>query len=518
MLGVKGIWTGGVAGDVPVPADYNGDGDADVVIFRGGAWLFFDYATGVYTGGVWTGPGPAGPVPMDYDGDGRADFTVYDQGAWHFFNRDGTYLKGIWTGGVAGDKPVPGDYDGVGRDEPVIFRGGAWLFFDFATGANYRGVWTGATGTLTPVPMDYDGDHTTDFTVYAGGAWHFYNDDGSYLKGIWTGGVAGDIPASGDFNHTGGEDPSIYRSGAWLFFDDVFGTVNYHLYYPFGEEATAFNQDTIRAKFTGHERDLGNPGGAGDDLDYMHARHCSPVTGRFLSADKSNGRTPSPQSWNRYAYALGNPVRLVDPNGLEPLDYSVAIFMGGFFGMDLSGVQVHGGWFARSLTRALQAEAFTAGNHIFFSEAGWSAYKSIHNISKKALAIEGISLTAHELTHTTQSRQYGLTALAVRYLYYLARVGYWNNPFEVAARATGERIEKMLLGDPDFLDFIQSGPATQPSPVLIGQTPGVCCWTVVTSIFDGPLGGLFGLFEFGGELWIDGINLTGVLTTTRPRG
>ena len=49
----------------------------------------------------------------------------------------------------------------------------------------------------------------------------------------------------------------------------------YHVYYPFGEEATAFNQDAERMKFTGHERDLASLGGAGDDLDYMHARHAA---------------------------------------------------------------------------------------------------------------------------------------------------------------------------------------------------------------------------------------------------
>jgi hypothetical protein len=35
----------------------------------------------------------------------------------------------------------------------------------------------------------------------------------------------------------------------------------YHVYYPFGEEATAFNQDTQRMKFTGHERDLASLAG-----------------------------------------------------------------------------------------------------------------------------------------------------------------------------------------------------------------------------------------------------------------
>ncbi len=91
----------------------------------------------------------------------------------------------------------------------------------------------------------------------------------------------------------------------------------YHVYYPFGEEATAFNQDTERMKFTGHERDLASPAGAEDDLDYMHARHCSPVTGRFLSVDAVDGDPGFPQSWNRYAYTRNNPLTAVDSDGSE---------------------------------------------------------------------------------------------------------------------------------------------------------------------------------------------------------
>ena len=72
-------------------------------------------------------------------------------------------------------------------------------------------------------------------------------------------------------------------------------------------------------KFTGHERDLASPTGAGDDLDYMHAQHESPVTGRFLSVDVRRGKARSPQSWNRYAYTYDNPLKLIDPNGQEPL-------------------------------------------------------------------------------------------------------------------------------------------------------------------------------------------------------
>jgi hypothetical protein len=49
----------------------------------------------------------------------------------------------------------------------------------------------------------------------------------------------------------------------------------------------------------------------------MHARHASPLLGRFLSFDPIGGSLRAPQSWNRYAYVLGNPLKLIDPYGLR---------------------------------------------------------------------------------------------------------------------------------------------------------------------------------------------------------
>jgi RHS repeat-associated protein len=102
-----------------------------------------------------------------------------------------------------------------------------------------------------------------------------------------------------------------------LITDSAGSQVAYHVYYPFGEEATAFNQDAERMKFTGHERDLASSGGAADDLDYMHARHFAPLTGRMLSVDPQGGRATYPQSWNRYSYVIGNPIKLLDPTGMS---------------------------------------------------------------------------------------------------------------------------------------------------------------------------------------------------------
>jgi hypothetical protein len=99
---------------VAVPGDYNGDGTDEVVVFRGGAWLFYDFASALNTSGVWTGApawtGTPLPAPIDFDRDGVVDFTVFSNGPWHFYNDNGTYNKGVWTGGVAGDIAISQRY------------------------------------------------------------------------------------------------------------------------------------------------------------------------------------------------------------------------------------------------------------------------------------------------------------------------------------------------------------------------------------------------------------------------
>ena len=95
-----------------------------------------------------------------------------------------------------------------------------------------------------------------------------------------------------------------------------------HGYFAFGEEATSIVQNSPaaeeRMKFTGHERDLNGPAGTEnlDYLDYMHARYYNPISGRFLTVDPADADPRMPQSWNRYLYALGNPINLIDPDGM----------------------------------------------------------------------------------------------------------------------------------------------------------------------------------------------------------
>ncbi len=176
----------------------------------------------------------------------------------------------------------------------------------------------------------YDADDERVWTYKTGGT-----DSRWYLRGF-------DAKVLREYNATAAwqvANDYIYRNGQLLasetpsgvrhFHLDHLGTPrlitdgsgqkkSFHVYYPFGQEATSQGQDAERMKFTGHERDLGNPAGDGDDLDYMHARFFSPVTGRFLSTDPIldlKRVAKSSQAWNRYGYVESNPLRYKDPHG-----------------------------------------------------------------------------------------------------------------------------------------------------------------------------------------------------------
>jgi RHS repeat-associated protein len=101
--------------------------------------------------------------------------------------------------------------------------------------------------------------------------------------------------------------------------------IKYRDFLPFGESLETGGGTENRLLYTGHQRDdMATPTTA-DDLDYMHARYCSPTFGRFLSVDPVLGSAAAPQSWNRYAYVRGNPVTLVDRNGEHPAAVVVVV-------------------------------------------------------------------------------------------------------------------------------------------------------------------------------------------------
>ncbi len=91
--------------------------------------------------------------------------------------------------------------------------------------------------------------------------------------------------------------------------DDAGTVLGRHDYPPFGEEYEPEDGADAR-RFTGKERDEET------ELDYFSARYYVQRQGRFTSADDPSYMDPfDPQSMNRYAYALNNPVLYIDPDG-----------------------------------------------------------------------------------------------------------------------------------------------------------------------------------------------------------
>jgi len=225
-----GVWGG--AGSVPLPGDYDGDGNADAAIgYNGSDWSVFSLTAGVilsnytynlsyldtsdfvpddydgdgiselavFSGSIWqvkdqnnvNWPGYGVPVSGDYDGDGKFDFAVYSDGYWSIYSKtSGVICNNAGPWGGAGWIPVPGDYDGDGKSDLAVYKDGYWSIYSLANGiiCYEAGVW-GGEGWI-PVPGDYDGDGKSDAAVYCDGYWSIYSMAGHAIcinAGPWGG-------------------------------------------------------------------------------------------------------------------------------------------------------------------------------------------------------------------------------------------------------------------------------------------------------------------------------------------
>lgn len=201
--------TFGLAGDLPVYADWDGTGVNRIGVFRNGTWFLDINGNGVLDAGDRTVVfGQAGDIPLtgDWNGTGRVKLGLFRQGT--FILDISGHLSGIPTGiadqtfsfGQPSDIPVVGDWNKSGTAKVGVFRRGQWL-------------------------VDYNGDQA------------FNSLDQTYSYG-----QAGDIPVVGDWDSSGTRSKiGVYRNGIWILDYDgnnaISGAGQWELYCSFGSNA-----------------------------------------------------------------------------------------------------------------------------------------------------------------------------------------------------------------------------------------------------------------------------------------
>jgi RHS repeat-associated protein len=236
----------------------------------------------------------AGDVTFDgsntyaYDGDGRL-CAVYDG------------LQGLYTRYV---------YDAAGRRVAKV--GLTWL----GSGTGISSLSTAcatqasnASWTFAPSALfllDLNGDQVTELT--GTGAWKHSN--------VWAGAhLDATFDSCGLHFHIA--DPlgtrRVQANGSGVVEESIQSL-------PFGDNlvevagSASCTEDATEHHFTGKERDSesGN--------DYFGARYFGSSMGRFMTPDPSGllaQHAADPQSWNLYAYARNNPLKYLDPDGLD---------------------------------------------------------------------------------------------------------------------------------------------------------------------------------------------------------
>jgi len=207
--------TFGLATDIPIAGDWNGDGVTKIGFYRNGSFYLDMNGNGtwdgtptdrIYTFGLATDK----PVSGDWNGDGITEIGVYQNGKWYLDMNgngtwDGTPTDRIYTFGLATDKPVSGDWNGDGFTEIGVYQNGKW-YLDM----NGNGAWDRTPtdrsynfglATDKPISGDWNGDGITEIGVYQNGKWYLdMNGNGTWNNGAdvsYTFGRAADIPISG---------------------------------------------------------------------------------------------------------------------------------------------------------------------------------------------------------------------------------------------------------------------------------------------------------------------------------
>ncbi len=218
----------------------------------------------------------------------------------------------------------------------------------FGNSYGYDAIGNQTARTISGIAYTQTFDYDNRLTGVAGGsvnASFLYDADGNRVKGT-VGGVT-TVYLAGLYEWQNGAVTKYYEGGAFwrvgytgdngVFYvisdqvksTSVFvnqdGTVNSrNYYYPYGGNrgGGAFSDLTTK-RYTGQYHEQGLPGGEG--LSYYNARWYDSALGRFIQPDTIVPELGNPQALNRYAYALNNPLKYIDPTGHRWVPPSIPI-------------------------------------------------------------------------------------------------------------------------------------------------------------------------------------------------
>ena len=153
--------------DSPRIADYDGDGKDDIAIhrFSTGEWWINQSRDGVVVY-KFTSPnlllgGGIQPqfVPADYTGDGKADVAFFERGTgfWYILRSENPSSYYSFPFGSPGDIPAIGDYDGDGKTDVAVYRTSENVYYIQQTTDGFKAV-----------PFGGDRDYPLPYLRYGG--------------------------------------------------------------------------------------------------------------------------------------------------------------------------------------------------------------------------------------------------------------------------------------------------------------------------------------------------------------
>lgn len=192
----------GIAADVPVAGDWDGNGVDSVGIYRDGTFYLRNSNT-AGSADVIVSFGAAGdkPVVGDWDGNGTDTIGVYRNGTFLLRNTNTPGNADLtFEVGTTGDLPIAGDWNGDGTDTAGVFRpSNGFIYLKNANTPGFADIEFvyGQAGDA-PVAGDWDGDGTDSVGIYRGAQFYLRNSNTpGFAELVFALGAAGDVPIAG---------------------------------------------------------------------------------------------------------------------------------------------------------------------------------------------------------------------------------------------------------------------------------------------------------------------------------